>query len=98
MNPEQRQQYQQTANRMTVFCLISLVIGIYIIWANSAQGTVDSSTRLFLLCIVAGVHLLGGTIALYHARKTEQVARNLHVYGYFAITLVLLVKLVYISL
>ncbi len=87
MRPQKRQQHQQTATRMTVCCLISLIIGSYIVWANTVQGINDSTTRLLPVVVMAVVHLLGGSLALYHARKTHQVLKNIHVYVYFSATL-----------
>ena len=84
MTPEQRQQNQQTADRATVFCLISLILGAYIIWANLDQAqTPDTASTLFPAAVIAIVHLVGGGIAVYHARRTQNILRNLHVYGYF---------------
>jgi hypothetical protein len=83
MNPEQRQQLQQTADRATVFCLISFVIGAYIIWANIEQNIPQAAGTLFPMAVIAVVHLLGGSIAIFHAVKTKTIIRNIPVYGYF---------------
>jgi hypothetical protein len=89
MDPEQRQQWQQTANRMTVFCLISLVLGAYIIWVNGSRTALDATATMLPLAVVGVVHLLGGSIAIYSARRTGNILRNLPVYGYFLLAAVL---------
>jgi len=84
MTSEQCQQDQQTADRATVFCLISLIFGAYIIWANLDQAaSPDTASTLFPVAVIGVVHLVGGGIAIYHARNTKKILRNLHVYGYF---------------
>ncbi len=84
MTSEQRQQDQQTADRATIFCLISFILGAYIIWANLDQAaSPDSTSTLFPVAVITIVHLVGGGIAFYHAHKTKSILRNLHVYGYF---------------
>lgn len=84
MTPEQRQQDQQTADRATIFCLISLILGAYIIWANLNQAAApDTASTLFPVAVIGTVHLVGGGIAIYHARRTAHILRNIHVYGYF---------------
>ena len=87
MDPEQRQQWQQTANRMTVFCLISLVLGAYIIWVNGGQGALDLASAALPLAVVGVVHLVGGSIAIYNARRTRDPVKNIPVYGYFLLSL-----------
>jgi len=82
---------------MTVFCLISLVIGAYIIWANKMQGVNDSTSMLFPMIVVIVVHLLGGSIAIYHALKTKNFVKNIHVYGYFIAALALAFRLITIK-
>jgi hypothetical protein len=89
IDPELRQQWQQTANRTTVFCLISLILGAYIIWVNSGNETMDKASALLPLFVVGFVHLLGGTIAVYNARRTQRPLRNIPVYGYFILAAVL---------
>ncbi len=87
MTPEQLQQNQQTADRATVFCLISLILGAYIIWANIDQAAApDTVSTIFPVAVIGIVHLVGGGIAVYHARKTAHILRNLYVYGYFIAT------------
>jgi hypothetical protein len=89
MSQEQCQQDQQTADRATVFCLISLLLGTYIIWVNLGPSAVDSASPIYPVVVVAIVHLLGGSVAVYHALRTNHFVRNLHVYGYFAAVLML---------
>ena len=89
MDPEQRQQFQQTADRATVFCLITLFIGLYIIWANIDQDAPQDALTAFPMMIVTVVHLLGGTIAVYHSVKTGNFMRNIQVYGYFLMFFIL---------
>ncbi len=90
MDPEQRQQWQQTANRMTVFCLISLVLGAYIIWVNGSRTTLDMASAALPLAVVGVVHLVGGSLAIYNARRTRDFIRNIPVYGYFLLSLTLI--------
>ena len=94
MDQEHRQQYQQTADRMTVFCLLSFAIGTYIIWANIDQGTSQAASTVFPMMVVGIVHLLGGGIAIFHAVKTGDFIRNIPVYGYFLIILSLVIRLI----
>lgn len=94
MTPEQRRQHQQNASRMTIFCLISLVIGAYIIWANKTQGVVDSASVFFPLVVILVVHLLGGAIAIFHTVKTRNFIKNIHVYGYFSAVIILAFRLI----
>lgn len=89
MDQEQRQQCQQTADRMTVFCLISLAIGAYIIWVNLDQDASEAASTVFPMTVVGIVHLLGGGIAIFNANKTRNFTRNIPVYGYFLVILVL---------
>lgn len=89
MDQEQRQQCQQTADRMTVFCLISLAIGAYIIWVNLDQDASNAVSTVFPMTVVGIVHLLGGGIAIFNAKKTRNFTRNIPVYGYFLVILVL---------
>jgi len=90
MDPEQRRQWQQTAVRMTVFCLISLVLGAYIIWVNGSQGEPDRTSTMLPLAVVGVVHLVGGSIAVHNARRTGNPIKNIPVYGYFLLSLVLI--------
>jgi len=85
MDLEQRQQRQQTADRMTIFCLISLAIGAYIIWANLNHDAADADGTVFPLLVIAIVHLLGGSIAIYNAVQTKNLLRNLPIYVYFVL-------------
>jgi len=94
MDEEQRQQFQQTADRMTVFCLLSFAIGTYIIWANIDQASSQIVSTLFPMMVVAIVHLLGGSIAIFHAIKTRNFVRNIPVYGYFLLILILAVRVI----
>ena len=89
MDQEQRQQCQQTADRMTVFCFISLAIGAYIIWVNIDQDSSETASTVFPMTVVGIVHLLGGSIAIFNAQKTRNFTRNIPVYGYFLVILVL---------
>jgi len=83
MDPEQRQKLQQTADRTTVFCLLTLVIGSYIIWINIGLNVSQATALLLPMTVIGVVHLLGGTIAISRAAKTTQFTRNILVYGYF---------------
>ena len=94
MDKEQRQQCQQTAVRMTVFCLISLVIGAYIIWVNLDQNAPELSSTVFPMAVVGIVHLFGGSIAIFNAQKTGNFLRNIPVYGYFLLILALTIWLI----
>ena len=94
MDQEQRQQCQQTADRMTVFCLLSLVIGAYIIWVNLDQSASETGSILLPVTVVTIVHLLGGSIAVFNAKKTGNFTRNIPVYGYFLLSLVLVILVV----
>jgi hypothetical protein len=89
MDQEQRQQCQQTADRMTVFCFISFTIGAYIIWVNFDQDAFEVPSTVFPMTVVGIVHLLGGSIAIFNAKKTRNFIRNIPVYGYFLLILVL---------
>jgi len=91
MDPEQRQQLQQTADRMTVFCLLSFVIGAYIIWVNLDLNISQAAATVFPMVVIGVVHLLGGSIAIFHASKTKNFVRNIPVYGYFFLIFVLAV-------
>ncbi len=94
MTSEQLKQHQETANRMTVFCLIALVIGAYIIWANKAKGVADSASVFIPLMVILVVHLLGGAMAVFHAVKTKSFITNIHVYGYFSAIIILAFRLI----
>ncbi len=94
MDPEQRQQFQQTADRTTIFCLISFLIGVYIIWANIKQDIPQAAGTIFPMAVIAVVHLLGGSIAIFHALKTKTIIRNIPVYGYFLLILGLAVRVI----
>jgi hypothetical protein len=39
------------------------------------------------MAVIAVVHLLGGSIAIFHAVKTKNILRNIPVYGYFLLIL-----------
>jgi hypothetical protein len=94
MDKEQRQQFQQTANRATVFCLLSFAIAAYIIWANIDQDPPRTASTTLPMLVVGTVHLLGGSIALFHAVKTKNFIRNIPVYGYFLLILILAIQVI----
>ena len=94
MDEEQRQLFQQRADRATVFCLLSFAIGAYIIWANIDQTPPQVASTGLPMAVVAIVHLLGGSIALFHAVKTRNFKRNIPVYGYFLLILILAVRVI----
>lgn len=93
MNLEQQQLRQQTAQRMTIFCLISLVLGAYIAWANNIQGSNDTTSTILPLVVVAFVHLLGGAVAISNAFKTKNVIKNLPIYAYFIFVLLVAIRI-----
>jgi len=95
MKPKQRQQLQQTADRSTVFCLLSFVIGAYIIWINLGLNISQSAALLLPMSIIGVVHLLGGIIAIYHAIKTGNIIRNIPVYGYFILFILLAIRMIF---
>lgn len=78
---------------MTVFCLISLILGAYIVWVNTAQDSADSAATTFPLGVVAVVHLLGGSIAIINAIKTKNIIKNLPIYAYFLFVLTLALRI-----
>ncbi len=94
MDEDQRQQFQQTADRATVFCLLSFAIAAYIIWANIDQDPPRTASTTLPMVVVGIVHLLGGGIALFHAVKTKNIARNIPVYGYFLLILLLAITVI----
>jgi len=96
MDPEQRQQLQQTADRTTVFCLLTLVIGSYIIWINLGLNVSQTTALLLPMAVIGVVHLLGGTIAISHAAKTAQFTRNILVYGYFFLFFILVIRVIWV--
>ena len=80
---------------VTTVCLVlSFAIGTYIIWANIDQGTSKATSTVFPMTVVGIVHLLGGSIAIFHAVKTRNFIRNIPVYGYFLLILSLVVRLI----
>ena len=70
---------------MTIFCLISLTFGAYIIWANLNHDAVNPDGTVFPLLVIAIVHLLGGSIAIYNAVQTKNLLRNLPIFAYFVL-------------
>jgi len=95
MDPEQRQQLQQTADRTTVFCLLTLVIGSYIIWINLGLNVSQATALLLPMAVIGVVHLLGSAIAISHATKTQRFARNIPVYGYFFFFFILVLWVIF---
>lgn len=79
---------------MTVFCLISLIIGLYIIWVNLDQDASNVASAVFPMTVIGIVHLLGGGIAIFNAKKTRNFTRNIPVYGYFFLILVLAIRVI----
>ena len=81
--------HYKTASSLTIFCAASLIIGGILDWVISKEGGPEALGSIIPLMAIGGVHLLCMPIAMFHAYKQHRYLKNIYVYLYFLVFVVL---------
>ena len=77
------------AFRSTLVCAIALMVGGGWVWIILRQGGPEALGAIIPMMAVGAIHLVGGPIAIFNAYKTYRHKRNLYIYFYFLVYIVL---------
>ena len=89
MHIDKKEKHQKTAFRLTLFCMLSLIIGGPITFVIIKGGGPEALGAIIPMIVVGAIHLFGAPIAILNAYKTQNHKKNIHIYSYFLFFIIL---------
>ena len=81
--------HHKVASWLTLFCAASLLIGGVFAWSIVKGGGPEALGAIIPLIAIGGIHLLCAPVAIFHAYKRRQSRKNIYIYSYFLLFVVL---------